>query len=238
MEFSYDAYIKLINILKEHGYTFCDYNDIINNENEKTVIMRHDVDFDLEKAVKLGLVEKEQGIKSTYFILLSTNFYNVFSKSSYERINILISLGHKIGLHFDEKRYDIKSIEDIKKHVIFEAKILSNLLDKQINVVSMHRPSKMTLENDIKFNGIINSYSSYFFKKMKYISDSRMNWREDIIDIISSKKYGRLHILTHPFWYSNENQTMEYKLKTFLNEAIIERYLNMNNNFRNLEEII
>ena len=79
-----------------------------------------------------------------------------------------MSLGHEIGLHFDEKRYDIQTIRDMQNCVELEAEVLGKLLNTDITVVSMHRPSKLVLENDIQFHQIINSYSSKYFKSMKY----------------------------------------------------------------------
>ena len=65
-----------------------------------------------------------------------------------------------------------------------------------------------------------------------------MNWREDPIETIESGKYEKLHILTHPFWYSTEIETMEVKLKDFLKQSISERYDFMYDNFTALDQVI
>lgn len=236
MEFTIKAYVALLELLMFKGYNFCSYQE--SDIYEKCVILRHDVDFTLDKALQMAIIENSLGIKSTYFILLSTDFYNVFSKQSFKKLQQIMQLGHEIGLHFDEKRYNIKTINDMEKHIENELNIISDLLNYQVNVISMHRPSDLVLENDIQFKNIINSYSFKFFKSMKYISDSRMNWREDPIEIIKSDNYQKLHILTHPFWYSATNETMEYKLREFLNKAISERYEFMDDNFTALNQVI
>ncbi|WP_342598762.1 hypothetical protein MHB48_14950 [Psychrobacillus sp. FSL H8-0483] len=236
MEFTIKAYIKLLDLLRHKGYYFCLYRE--SETVKKSVIIRHDVDFSLDKALEMARIEQDLAVKSTYFILLSTNFYNVFSKESFEKLKQIESLGHEIGLHFDEKRYKIHTIEDMQKSVELEAEVLGKLLNTDINVVSMHRPSKLVLENDIQFHKLINSYSSKYFKSMKYVSDSRMNWREDPIETIESGKYEKLHILTHPFWYSTEIETMEVKLKDFLKQSISERYDFMYDNFTALDQVI
>lgn len=236
MEFTYRAYTDLVQLLHDERYEFCSYHDV--EKFKKTVILRHDVDFTIEKALEMAILENEIGVKSTYFVLLSTDFYNVFSKESFEKLEKIMSLGHEIGLHFDEKRYDIKSVEDMSFHVKKETNILGELLNKEIKVISMHRPSKLVLQNDIQFDHLINSYSSFFFKSMKYLSDSRMNWREDTYEVIKSNKFNKLHILTHPFWYSNDTEKMEYKVNEFLNGALRDRYNFMNDNFKHLDEVI
>lgn len=236
MEFTMNAYVQLLELLKNKGYHFCFYEECDNYE--KTVILRHDIDFTIDKALEMAKIEKQLGVKSTYFVLLTTDFYNIFSKQSYEKLKEILSLGHDIGLHFDERRYDLKTMKDMEQHLEMESKIIEKLLNNKVKAVSMHRPSKLLLEKDIQFNHYINSYSSKYFKTMKYISDSRMNWREDPIQVIESALYKHLHILTHPFWYSSKKETMENKLKDFLTQAIQDRYDFLDNNFTALDQVI
>ncbi len=49
-----------------------------------------------------------------------------------------------------KKDMNITSIEEMEKYILFELKILGELLNEQVNVISMHRPSKLILENDIQ----------------------------------------------------------------------------------------
>lgn len=236
MEFTYDGYLRLIDLLKEKNYHFCDYLNF--DKYDKTVIFRHDIDNSLNKALEIAKLEYENNITSTFFVLLSTNFYNVFSRESNEILKEIMELGHQIGLHFDEKRYEISSIKELEYWVERESDILRNAIDKEINVVSMHRPSKWILENDIQFKGIINSYSKKFLSDFKYLSDSRMHWREDVLGIIESEKYDKIHILTHSFWYSDKNETIDEKLVKFIDESKMERYFSLKDNIRDLDEII
>lgn len=65
-----------------------------------------------------------------------------------------------------------------------------------------------------------------------------MHWREDVLSLVVNDFYDRLHILTHPFWYSNYNETIDIKIKKFINTAKLDRYKSLKDNFRNLDEII
>lgn len=56
MEFTFNAYKNLVETLKEHGYIFSSYLDY--DKYDKSVIMRHDVDRDLEKALKFCEMEQ------------------------------------------------------------------------------------------------------------------------------------------------------------------------------------
>lgn len=231
MDFTYKAYKGMIEKLLDKNYEISDYKNY--KEKKKVVILRHDIDTSLEKALRIAEIEKELNVYSTYFILLSTDFYNINSEKSLKIVKEIKRLGGKIGLHFDEKKYKINDQEDYIKYVNYELDILSSILNEKIDIVSMHRPSKEFLEMDLEIPNVINSYQKVFFNKFKYISDSRMNWRENVEEIIEKNQYKALHILIHPFWYEENEKTMEEKLKIFLNGAIWERYNSLNENIRN-----
>ena len=104
MRFTFDAYNELINKLRENEYTIANYHNY--EKTEKCVILRHDVDYSMEKALIMAEYEKSIDVKSTYFLLLTSDFYNVLSHKNQKYIHKIIEYGHDIGLHFDELRYD------------------------------------------------------------------------------------------------------------------------------------
>jgi hypothetical protein len=176
-------------------------------------------------------------VRSTYFVLITSNFYNVFSKDSKEMLAQIKEMGHDIGLHFDELSYPENC--DIVECIDKEVGILEQTLGECVKSVSMHRPSKKTLDSNIvPKNGVVNSYSTEFFKKFKYVSDSRRNWREDVEGIVESNQYDRLHILTHPFWYYTNEITLEETLTNWIKKADVERYDNLSQNFTDLDKVI
>lgn len=240
MEFTYKAYSNLIKQLYENGYEIKDYHNY--KDCGKCAILRHDVDYDLERAVPFAKLEKEQDAKATYFVLVTSDFYNPMSKSSLKIFDKLRQNGHEIGLHFDEVRYlesgDNWCRERTIENIIKEAKLLSDIIDEPIKTVSMHRPSKYTLESNLEIPGLINSYAKEFFHDFKYVSDSRMRWRENVQNIISSNEFSRLHILTHAFWYDDNNDTMEKVLLDFVNDANHQRYNILEDNITDLSSVI
>ena len=103
----------------------------------------------------------------------------------------------------------------------------------------MHRPSDLVLGKDIDLGeGIINSYSNEFFQNFKYVSDSRRNWREDVEAIATSRKYGKLHILTHPFWYREEEKSAREVLLEFIDARGKQCYESLRENIRDLDEFV
>ena len=232
--FSYNGYQSMIDCLQTAGYFFSDYHNYENHP--KSVILRHDIDNSIEKAIKLAELEAELGVKSTYFVLVTSDFYNPFSKQCLEGLHRIQNLGHEIGLHFDEMAYE-EGI-DIPTAIVKEANLLSSALNCPITTVSMHRPSKATLDASYEIPGIINSYGKIFFKDFKYLSDSRRRWREPALDIIRSGEYKRLHILTHAIWYNEEEESIHDTIKKFICSANKERYYQEKENIKDIESIL
>lgn len=220
-KFTYDEYSGLIDLLLEKDYTPIFYKE--SGKYRKEVILRHDVDSSLEKALELAKFENELGVKSTYYILMTSKLYNVLNNESKTIIKQILSFGHEIGLHFDETQYEglwcENGYEDIRNKIIKERDLFIKIFDDKINIdsVSMHIPLRKTLEADVTFgDGFINSYGKKFFKGYKYISDSKMIWREDVKKIIKSMEYDKLHILTHPQWYDKAYITKKEKMINLL----------------------
>ena len=235
MNFTYTDYAALIDLLRENGYAFSSYVNYPGRG--KCVILRHDIDYSLEQAVKLARIERDLGVRSTYFVLLSSDFYNPASSSSYRYLHEILDLGHDIGLHFDETAYSYERF-GMEYFIRKEARILSDLIDVNINSFSLHRPNHFSLETEIRIPGLINSYGEEFFHGFKYLSDSRRRWREPVEEIIEKGEFEKLHILTHAFWYHEDDLTISETILDFLRSASRERKLTMKDNITDLEHIL
>lgn len=119
-----------------------------------------------------------------------------------------------------------------------ERQILEMSLEMPIQTVSMHRPSRWTLEQNIHIPGMINSYENTFFQRFKYVSDSRMHWREEVERIVESEEYKKLHILTHAFWYNNKAYSARDILLNFVKNAELDRFRSLENNIQNFNEFL
>lgn len=236
MEFTYRGYRALLILLAESEYPIATYHDW--ETKPRCVILRHDIDTDLTQAVRLAELEAEAGVRSTYFVLLRTDFYNPASSGSLEQIHRIQALGHEIGLHFDEKAYPTGTQEEMVQRILKECGVLSALLETEVSTISMHRPSRATLDADLQIPGMVNSYGRTFFHDFKYLSDSRRRWREPVEEIIRSGGHDRLHILTHAFWYHQREETLRETVQGFICAANKERYRQLRENITDLESIL
>lgn len=224
MDFTFEEYGHIIDSLKKQNYEFTNYKDW--NKYDKPVILRHDVDISLEKAYEMARFEQSVGVESTYFVLITGDFYNTFNKQNIEIVKKIADCGMDIGLHFDETIYSRDC--DIVTAIEREIMVMEWMIGMDVESVSMHIPSQRTLEANyiIKGGKIINSYSNVFFKEFKYVSDSKMHWRENVYDVIESGKYQRIHLLTHPVWYNKNNMPMWDTVSQILKKQAKETYKN------------
>ena len=165
--------------------------------------MRHDVDFCPIRALQIAELEKKMKVKSTFFFLVNTSFYNIHSLENNKAILKILNLGHEIGLHFDASLFsNNKSINyECKK----EIRILEKVIRKKIYIVSFHRPAKSLLSYEKKIANTEHTYMAKYFKKIDYCSDSQGIWKYNTPLSIIKKKSSNdftLHLLTHPIWWT------------------------------------
>lgn len=202
-DFTRDNYRRLLKLAKQK-YSFCSFEDFEKTENP--VIWRHDIDFSVHSAYALAKIEHDEGVKSTFFIHLHNEFYNVFEKEISDLLEKIFKLGHNAGLHFDCHYYAIASASQLEEKLQFEKGILEKLFGVPINVFSFHNTTEEILfYNSDRYAGMINTYSRYFREEFGYCSDSNGYWRFDRLeDVLVSGKHKKLQVLTHPAWWQDE----------------------------------
>ena len=164
-----------------------------------TLLLRHDVDFSVKFAHELARLEFNQDISSTYFLMLTSNMYNLLSSEHQRMVKEMSNMGHKISIHFDPTVY--KDLDSFK----YEKNLFEKLFETEVDIASIHRPGPFLENNNISLCGVPQTYNDLYFKQMKYISDSG---GRDLLPTISeylkgSRKQG-LHLLIHPIWWVGE----------------------------------
>ena len=216
-DFTLDHYREIIVALKQ-THIFSTFTNF--DENSIFVIKRHDVDFSLENALNLALIESEQGVKSTYFLMLHCEFYNLLEKKNLEIVQRIEGMGHQIGLHFHADFYDISDEKMLNSKIILEKTILENVLEREIRTFSFHNPTPFTMSfQNPSYGSLINCYSRYFQINLGYCSDSNGYWRFDrMIDFIKKNSRRPLQILTHPIWWTKKIDSPKNKILKLIDE--------------------
>ena len=151
-------------------------------------------------------MEKEQGLLSTYFIQLHSEFYNPLDKDSFEAINRIKELGHKLGLHFDAHFWNVRNEYELEKYLEIDKSTLETYFRVTIDAFSFHNTNNFILSfNKEKYANLVNVYSKKIMSEFGYCTDSTGYWRyERLEDRIKSGNDDKLHILIHDGMWQNE----------------------------------
>ena len=146
-DFTEKNYARLLRLAKKH-YSFEFFGT---KKTSPHILLRHDVDFSINRSLKLAEIENKLGIKSTYFIRIHSEFYNLFEKSIFEHVKNIISLKHAIGLHFEYPFYDnltkkelviLNIIDFFQKNLEKKIKITRKMILSKIPNEILERKSK------------------------------------------------------------------------------------------------
>lgn len=240
IKFDFEFYKEILSTLK-HNFLFCPFKDavkIINHNNTKPfVLLRHDVDLDIEHALKFARIEAEAGVISCYMIMTNSPFYNLLDNLSISIIRELISIGHEIGLHFDfqnnSHRNGDTTIEMIEEDINQASKIFEDIIDVKIHSISFHRPLHNFLNGPFLIREKVNAYSAELMKW--YLSDSKGNWREgNPLHALQNPKDKILQLLIHPIWWDEKHFSASERLQIFFERRTKDFNTEERNNFDNI----
>lgn len=173
--------------------------------NYQNVFWRHDVDYDLECAVKMAEFEKERGIRATYYFRGMSCEYSPFSHEYAKTMHRVFELGHRIGVHVDllmPREYEVATMQV----VVAYNQQCAPVSCKANGVFSLHAPPHSALWRD--YPGLAHAMSPDWAGL--YLADSRGVFRSDPFDFLKNRR-GRVQINLHPEWWflpADEAQAM------------------------------
>ncbi len=212
--FSIESYKELISGFRKAEYSFIKFTDRKNNMGGTPyVIMRHDVDFCLQSALGLAEIENKLGVKSTFFFLLRSSFYNLIGNNEQKIVRQIFELGHEIALHFDVNAYANDYLSGFSNEISILKSYYPQLTTK---IVSIHRPGDIKALLSKNFP-VAHTYEDRFFRKIGYISDSDGEWKYG--HPFESKAFlskQPIQLATHPLWWIENGKSPIGKLRNFL----------------------
>lgn len=186
----------------EAGYDFRQFGP---SPPGRILFLRHDIDFCLGAAAECAELEHGLGVTATYFLMLSTPFYNLHSPTGRRCLDRLRALGHRISLHFDPEAH-----EDIDAGFEAERAAFEALTGERLSFVSIHRPRAFLGR---RLPGVEHSYEPAWFRDVAYMSDSCGAFRHGHPLGSEAFREGRpIHLLLHPVWWFNAGDCPSDKL--------------------------
>lgn len=240
--FSYDDYKEIIRIIQATGRQ-AGYREALHRD--RFIIMRHDVEYSVERAYELSKVEESMDFTSTYFFQWTNNSYNILSRKNMDMLKEMHERGHEIGLHYALN--GMTDMEQVRKQIRKEMEILSTMFGFTVDTFSVHRPSKDILRENIKLEGVLNAYQDEFFTfaenitqdtpvAVKYMSDANHIWRYGYPNEENILSHDKVQILTHPFAWTRTGYDNFDNYKTLVQEKTEEMIQSINNECKDFVE--
>ena len=185
--FTVQHYQDTINRFLDSGYHIGPVSDYFQNKiYNKHILLRHDVDFSLDYALDMALLEKDLGVRATYYILVRSSIYSSISDEGTKTIREIKRAGHEIGLHIDSRNYG----------GAIEFEILARIAQQEIVQWSKHL---YTITPDPKPVPEIGNVDIPLRQGgYQYIADSAMSWRNGCMCLHRENK---IQLLVHPAWW-------------------------------------
>ena len=207
---------KLYRELLEKGALFYMMKEL--KKLKRGIILRHDFDSEMDSALPFARMEHKLSIKASYFFLLTSRSYNLYSEHCRKIVYEVISMGHEVGLHFDASIYPRDELEA----AFMEEKHFLEILTKQkVLSMSLHDPAQDGTYP--YFNNIVNAYNWNIFSSKNYFSDSGFRFKVTADQILSVAKHDIVQVLLHPTIYYIRNE-QESPSVIYLYKTEIERF--------------
>jgi hypothetical protein len=220
-DFTYDFLGELFAIARERG----DVRLLAEGVEAPGLVVRHDVDLSLQRAVGVGEAESRAGVRATYLVMVDSPLYDLDDRSSGEALDTLDAQGHDVGLHMDlgprGERPQL-SIDDIAPEVEACRDRLAAVLGRAPRSISFHRPPDplvAALAPVAEVCGMVNAYAQPLMRC--YLADSAGAWRHgDPRPTLRTPPCETVQLLIHPFWWGDEHLSAADRLEAFYRERV------------------
>lgn len=217
-EFTETGFRALLQALKAGGYRFARFGEVASDQH---VLWRHDVDLSVHRAARLAAIEAEMGVQATYFLNPRCGGYSLAEATIRTLVSSIVDAGHIIGLHFDASSVaqDRLSFSQVEKAVDGDRRLVETLTGYKVQALSWHNPE---MANLLEFEaeaiaGLPSAYSRGVRSTYEYCSDSNGYWRYRPMGEVISAGGPRLHLLTHPEWWTPAPLTASQRFDRALN---------------------
>ncbi len=221
-DFSYSYFRKLLEIIRIdfEPRLLSDASRVNHPTDKRLAFLRHDVDVDLSKALRMAEIEREHNVPASYMIMNASLLYNVEDASVVRALREIQSFGHEVGLHFDcpeELRQGRGNVSEIEDNIERACAELEDCIGSPVRSLSFHRPIPWLLRGPLLIGSRVNAYAAELMEW--YLSDSKGNWREGEPLPKLKQLYGnKLQLLTHPIWWGDTHLPPQQRLDEFLSE--------------------
>jgi hypothetical protein len=204
-EWTLERYCDLVDRLTASGRSLGWFSE---DSGSDRLLLRHDVDLDLDVAMEHARTVAERSLHATYFFLLRGTTYNLLEDRSVAIVREVESLGHRVGIHVDASLY---SPSNLSAGAQAEIAAFEQIVGVPVDSLSFHRPASHPIDYESLDLSVPHAYERRFFDEIAYVSDSRGRWNAS-----EFPDEGSLQLLTHPIWWTGDGPTSGHRLRALL----------------------
>ena len=218
--FDYDTYRYILRRVSESRVNLL-FPEVAGRDDEPYFLLRHDVDYSPSAALRMAEEEARLGLRATYFILLSSPFYNILSESFCNVPRRLVELGHDVGVHYDLGVYETMDWVSPPALLHQHAGLLGALSGRPVQTISMHNPSTSGVDPFSASTEFINAYDPRFTEAITYISDSCGAWRNQASFLFEEAEIPpQVQLLVHPIFWQDRTADRWSRLDRFVADHV------------------
>jgi len=195
--FSLELYAETLEKAKGLGYEFPTVSELKAGAHSRNrfLLLRHDIDVSPRYAHRMAELEHRMGVRSSYYVLLHSLYYNPAAPAHWGALRQIISMGFEVGLHYETDFFENRGIDPLEG-VLHDVAALEHILQTKITSVSQHRPASSTFLEKLNEH-FVDAYNHDLMHNVAYISDSGHKWRgKSLMDLLGETQ--RIHALIHP----------------------------------------
>lgn len=202
-----------------------------------TVVLRHDVDFDLDRALRMAREEANAGVRSAYYFRFCVEpatwripSYSPFFEGHLSSIREIHQLGHEIGLHYEWTQFESLFGLDPVCFLRLQADAFKRLTGLEsiggVSHGSAHARAtgrrNTAIYEELNHRALDCGLIYFFYQEMEklqsfeYYTDSGGFWHGESIhsDVFFRKSGLGKVVLVHPDWWTNRNVNLPMALRT------------------------
>ncbi|MCW3985312.1 MAG: hypothetical protein NWE91_02745 [Candidatus Bathyarchaeota archaeon] len=222
-DFSYSYFRKILQTVKSNFelHLLSQAPQIVGKLGRSKLILRHDVDVSLKRALRMARIEKDFGIRATYMVMTESSLYNIEDDTSRDILQKIMDMKHEIGLHIDPSLH--KETGSIESRLDSACKKLENAIG-QVSSFSFHKPPNNDLErckHDLLISNRVNAYAEALTGRSweRYLADSSGCWKHgEPLAWLKEPNMPLRQLLIHPIWWGEEYMSREKRLRAFVLE--------------------
>lgn len=222
-DFSYDHFRSILRTIKSNfeSHLLSEVPQIMGEFDKSKLILRHDIDVSLKKALAMAQIEKDFGIRTNYMVMTESWLYNTGGNFSRDILQKIMNMEHEIGLHISPSTRESITLE---AKINSACKELEKVIGQRVKAFSYHRPREKDRGGPLKISNRVNAYASELWDKSekmgkRYLSDSGGRWKYgEPLPWLKESDVPLRQLLIHPIWWGNASVSREERLRAFVSE--------------------